>query len=98
MQALTLSKISESLRVKGSLTRDFISQSVIAQGKGLISEKVSLIDLSEVSQVDSAGLALLLLLIEEANKAQSSLSFQNLPDDLIKLAELSGVDSFLSVA
>ena len=98
MQVLTLSKKSEILRVKGALTRDFISQPIIEQSKELISQQVSIIDLSAISQVDTAGLAFLLLLIEEANKTQSPLSFQHLPDDLIKLAELSAVDSFLSVA
>ena len=98
MQVLALSKVSESLCVKGTLTRDFISLPLIGEAKVLISQQVSTVDLSEVCQVDTAGLAFLLLLIEEANKTSRPLSFQHLPEDLIKLAELSAVDSFLSVA
>lgn len=96
MQALTLSREGNTLSLKGDLTRHFISQKIIAQVKAL-NAKTS-VDLSSVCQVDSAGLAFLLLLIEEANKENSSLTFQHLPDDLLKLAKLSAVDTFLSVA
>lgn len=96
MQALTLSREGNTLSLKGDLTRHFISQKIIAQVKAL--NATTSVDLSSVCQVDSAGLAFLLLLIEEANKENSSLTFQHLPDDLLKLAKLSAVDTFLSVA
>ena len=53
------------------------------------------IDLAQATSVDTAGLAWLLLLIETANRKNCTLAFANLPDDLLKLATLSAVDTFL---
>lgn len=54
------------------------------------------ISLANTTQVDTAGLAWLLLLIETAQKVNCQLSFVHLSDDLLKLAQLSAVDDFLT--
>lgn len=55
------------------------------------------VDLIGVNKVDTAGLAWLLLLVEEANKTRTKISFHNVPSDLLKLAKLSAVDLFLPI-
>jgi phospholipid transport system transporter-binding protein len=50
-----------------------------------------------VSQVDTAGLAWILLLIELAASKACHISLINLPEDLLKLATLSAVDTLLPI-
>ncbi len=57
--------------------------------------KNATLDLAQTTSVDTAGLAWLLLLLEIANEKNCQLTFANLPDDLLKLAKLSAVDTFL---
>ncbi|WP_076420109.1 MULTISPECIES: STAS domain-containing protein [Colwelliaceae] len=57
--------------------------------------KSLVIDLAGVVKADTAGLAWLLRLVEEARKTKSEISFHNIPQDLLKLAKLSAVDLFL---
>jgi len=52
------------------------------------------IDLKEVSRTDSAGLALLIEFLKQSQK--SSLSFQNIPEQLLNLAAVSGVQEMLT--
>ena len=53
------------------------------------------VDLLNVNKVDTAGLAWLLTLVENAKKSNNEISLHNTPDDLLKLAKLSAVDFFL---
>lgn len=98
MQVLRLSCEAAVLHIKGELIREFISQKIIDQANRLLSTQTITVDLSQVSKVDTAGLAFLLLLLEDAKKSNIQLVFQHLPNDLLKLAKLSAVDSFLPVA
>jgi phospholipid transport system transporter-binding protein len=65
--------------------------------KNSFHNKKVIIDLASITKVDTAGLAWLLCLIEEANKTKSEIIFQSIPQDLIKLAKLSAVDLFLPI-
>lgn len=85
--------------ISGPLNRDSISlfeknyhQHLLAK---LNKSKVTL-DLAKITSVDTAGLSWLLLLLETAINIDCDLSFINLPDDLLKLANLSAVDTFLT--
>lgn len=85
--------------ISGPLNRDSISlfeknyhQHVLAKAN---KSKV-VINLADVVAVDTAGLAWLLLLMETAQNIDCDLSFIHIPDDLIKLASLSAVDTFLT--
>lgn len=55
------------------------------------------IDLSQVTKVDTAGLAWLFYLFEQATALACQLSFIHLPIKLNKLITLSGVDGLLPV-
>lgn len=56
------------------------------------------VDLNEVSMADTAGLAWLFYLIEQAACYTCELSFSNIPENLTKLITLSGVDGLLPIA
>jgi phospholipid transport system transporter-binding protein len=56
------------------------------------------IDLSGVSYSDSAGLALLIEWLRLAQTRQCELRFQQIPAQMLAIAKVSGVDSFLPLA
>lgn len=79
----------------GVLTRATITRAFDKKYRKLVdSEKVTL-DFANVSQVDTAGLAWTLRLIELAIEKKCVILLSNMSDDFIKLAKLSGVDGFL---
>ncbi|MBL4940116.1 MAG: STAS domain-containing protein [Colwellia sp.] len=65
--------------------------------KQLIAQQSSMIDLQHVTRVDTAGLAWLFYLLEQANGANCQLSFDNVPAKLTKLISLSNAEGFLPV-
>ncbi len=54
------------------------------------------IDFSEVEKVDSAGLAWLLKIVGQANRAGQTVHFTHLPEQLLKLARVCGVESLIT--
>jgi len=76
------------LSVSGTLTFDSVA-SVYSEAQSLLSSHTGVIDLAEVTLIDSAGLALLLEWQSAAKKRGCRLSFVNTPDDLLRLADLS---------
>ena len=56
------------------------------------------VDLKLVNKIDTAGLAWLFYLLEQAEQHTCQLSFSNIPDKLSKLITLSGVDGLLPLA
>ena len=76
-----------SFATVGSLLTEF-SQRISTQ----TSPKV--LDLSEVSRTDSAGLALLI----EWLKQSATITFRNVPDQMQSLATVSGVQKLLSLS
>jgi phospholipid transport system transporter-binding protein len=55
------------------------------------------VDLSQVSKVDTAGLAWLFCLFEQALEHSCQITFTYLPENLHKLIELSGVNGLLPI-
>ena len=64
---------------------------------GLNGKEVLTIDLGEVTEVDSAGLALLLEWIRSARQKDLSLRLMHLPDKLLALARISEVENLLGI-
>jgi phospholipid transport system transporter-binding protein len=56
------------------------------------------IDLADVTEVDSAGVAMLLAWQREAHARGGALSLSNLPPALASLARLYGVDGLLGIS
>lgn len=71
---------------------------LLEEGRRHLAEGVSTVDLSEVTDMDSALLALLLAWLRDAKTRQRDLAFANLPEALRTIARLYGVDTLLPVA
>jgi len=96
---LTLETLkSSAIQFTGDLTRHTVMASVLKKMPSLTQSASLTLDLSKVSKVDTAGLAWLLMMVETALKRNCQLQLDNLPDDLLKLAALSGVTEFLPVS
>ena len=68
---------------------------LLDEGRRHLAEGVRTIDLGEVSEMDSALLALLLAWLREARQREHGLAFTNLPESLRTIARLYGVDRLL---
>jgi len=82
----------------GKLTRHEILNITEKNYLSLISNSTAILDLNKITKVDTAGLAWLFYILEQANDAACKLIFINLPEKLNKLIELSCVDGFLPSA
>jgi phospholipid transport system transporter-binding protein len=71
---------------------------LLDEGRQHIAEGARTVDLAEVTELDSALLALLLAWLREARAAKRELLFANLPQALQTLARLYGVEELLPVA
>ena len=67
-----------------SSTRDFMASREIK------------VDLKRVTRADSAGLVLLVEWLRESERVGKSISFVNVPEQLLAIARLCGVDEILS--
>ena len=82
----------------GELTRHTVMQISKKEIKKLVNQPSSIVDLQQVIRVDTAGLAWLFSLLEQANSMNCQLSFSNIPEKLNKLINLSGVEGFLPLS
>ena len=94
MTKFKIEKHSSKIIVSGELTR----HSINIKNHTNISDYLvgnDVIDLSAVSKIDTAGLAWLLSIVEQHKSISGTLHFTHLSGELVKLAQLSGVDTFL---
>jgi len=82
----------DTVFLQGELSRSTIDSAFEKKTTHLLKSHELVIDLVDVEKIDTAGLAWLLFLIESSKKTKSEISFHNIPQDLLKLAKLSGVD------
>ncbi|HKU45887.1 MAG TPA: STAS domain-containing protein [Burkholderiales bacterium] len=68
---------------------------LLEDGRRHLAEGVQTVDLGEVSEMDSALLALLLAWLRDANARSQPIAFANLPASLRTIARLYGVDGLL---
>lgn len=78
--------------VDGDLTFATIDKKTVKSFDFLNASKLVTIDLSRVSCTDSAGLALMIEWIKYTRHHRIQLRFKNIPEQLRKLAKLSGFD------
>ena len=82
--------------VSGRLTIDAVTAlyngDLQANGKSAL-----VVDLGKVEAVDSAAVSLLLSWLRRAQRDRVSLCFSNVPDNLLSLARLYGVDEFIPI-
>ena len=68
---------------------------LLEDGRRHLAEGVQTVDLGEVSEMDSALLALLLAWLRDANARSQPIAFANAPQSLRTIARLYGVDRLL---
>lgn len=92
MSKVTITQLSEQqFRVSGELTRNSISAERLLNQKPQSDHKTYYFDLSEVSRVDTAGLAWLIHSFAELKQQGIHLELQNIPEQLQKLMQLGQV-------
>lgn len=85
-----ISQDGDNYRVQGRITIDN-ARALLADGLRLFSKDGLAVDLSQLEEVDSSAVSLLLEWLREAQRNQHKLRFTNLPDNLKSLATLYGV-------
>ena len=87
------------LSIQGALTLD-TAQEKLRQGQAWIENLRTdgKIDLSEVTQCDSAGMALLIAWARFAKQQDRKIQFVHLPSQLLTIARLSNLDTVLPIA
>jgi phospholipid transport system transporter-binding protein len=85
---------SEKMRVSGDVTMDTVP-ALFAQGLQHLSSKDLVVDLSQTHAVDSAAVSMLLAWQRAAQTGQRALQIENMPEDLLSLAKLYGVEEML---
>lgn len=71
--------------------KDFLKSAGNTVDGRAVSEKVS-VDLSQITDCNSAGLALILEMVKHARSNNIELHFENLPDALLTIAKAYGVE------
>ena len=71
---------------------------LLDEGRQHLAEGARTVDLGEVTELDSALLALILAWLRDARAAKRELTFANVPQSLQTLARLYGVEELLPVA
>ena len=80
--------------VSGAVTLANVA-GLLEEGRRHLAEGVSTVDFGEVTEMDSAALALCLAWLRDARAAGGALAFANLPESLQTIARLYGVHSLL---
>jgi phospholipid transport system transporter-binding protein len=85
-------------RVEGRLDFGSVAQA-LESSQHLFAELHAIeLDLSGVSAIDSAGMALLIEWISRARRSKCRLSFRSVPAQAMAIAHLSDVDKLLPIA
>jgi len=95
LATLNLSIENEVCMLAGELTRHTVPGLSIRKIQQSLFADKTVFDFKKVEKVDTAGLAWVCSLLEQAKSNQCQLSLINFPIQLTKLAKLSGVDGFL---
>lgn len=98
MSDVALHDGDDGWRLTGELTFDTTRRALEGPGEQLAAGGPARVDLSGVTRVDSAGLAVLIDWLASARSAGRSLEFVSPPDQLRALARVSGVDTLLGFA
>jgi len=80
--------------VSGPVTLANVGQ-LLEEGRRHLAEGAGTVDLGEVTELDSALLALSLAWLRDARAAKRELAFVNLPEALQTLSRLYGVENLL---
>lgn len=83
---------SGRIALNGDMTFASINKQIAKTTAFLASAKEITIDMAGIVSTDSAGLALMIEWLKHARSKRTHLRFQNIPEQLVTLAKLSGFD------
>jgi len=83
--------------VSGPVTLANVAR-LLAEGRQHLAEGAGVVDLGEVTEMDSALLALALAWLRDARAAKRELAFANLPEAFQTLSRLYGVEDLLPLS
>jgi phospholipid transport system transporter-binding protein len=83
--------------VSGPVTLGNVT-AILEEGRRHLAEGVNTVDLAEVSEMDSALLALLLAWMRDAKTREQTIAVANPPESLRTIARLYGVDRLISLS
>lgn len=89
-----ITRDGDCLQVSGRLTMETVAAMFNADLQP-DSDGALVVDLGKVEAVDSAAVSLLLSWLRRAQRNKVTVSFANIPDNLLSLARLYGVAEFL---
>ncbi len=98
MVAVKLTAEEGRLLINGELSRYSLALITNNNYSSYLKCSEIVVDLSQVTRVDTAGLAWLFCLFEQANALSCQMTFSDFPVKLHKLIALSGVDGLLPMA
>lgn len=90
-------KDSQTYQVSGELTLETARKIKEDTDKRFANATAMNIDLSKVSRADSAGLALLVAWMRQANESDKAISFSHIPAQMLAIANASGLDAILPI-
>jgi phospholipid transport system transporter-binding protein len=98
MNSPQLERVGEDrLLVSGELSMSTVP-ALLAQSHWQESDRELHVDLQNVERADSAGVALLVEWRRQASRQQRTISFHNIPSQLLAIARLCGVDELLALS
>lgn len=86
-----------TLFIQGPLVKETVMAQWAAVQSKLAKSSYRYVDLGRVTQSDSAGLAFLLAIMREVRDEASSILFLRLPKQLLEIAKVNGVVTFLPI-
>lgn len=87
---------TDSFALAGALTFDSVP-SVWQEGRRLFQGRSSItLDLTQVTRADSAGLALMVEWMREANLRKAAIHFRNIPSQMLAIARTSRLEHLLA--
>ena len=82
--------------ISGDLTFGTVAQLLDSGQKQFSEHSRIIVDLSEVTNADSAGLALLMEWVGWANHSVREIRYENVPERLVSIASISEVEGMLT--
>ena len=96
--SLTFDESESLVRVGGELTFSTVKE-ILAQAQMMFETMTMLnIDFTDVTRSDSAGLALLIDWMRTAGKESKTITFYNIPQQILAIANASGLDELLPLS
>lgn len=89
-----ITRLADRLQVSGDVTMANVStlfNEGLLRGKEVNSSAGLMIDFAQLGKVDSSAVSLMLGWLREAKRNKVTVSFINIPDNLMSLAKLYGV-------